>query len=262
VAADEEALQILLVGPESRQAPAARAFGRGTANIDAAKAQLSTAAQDTLDTIVDRAAKTGRSALGGVLGLGAADLANAVGMVGMGIAGALGQADNLSRLYNLCRTFLANAFDALLALVGKSVAQSAASQLLNWFDDLKQDALFKGLLARLYDTEDTGKEINDLVQKSKAAADRFNTTTDKVKALGDKYSRQLNIAGKIVSGVKFVGALPLKLIPQGAIVLAAIFIILGSYVVLAGADYADAQHFRRLDRVAGVKEVVTSELAH
>jgi hypothetical protein len=70
----------------------------------------------------------------------------------------------------------------------------------------------------------------------------------------------VNLAEKLLKGLKFIGGLSEAVLPQAKLIFAAAHIALGGYVVLAGADYVDSPNIKWLDRVAGVRRVVEGNL--
>jgi hypothetical protein len=255
----EERLSLLLgeVEPDL-----GRAERRESLRLDVRKARLrlSNSIEDALDLIPQRAAKTGQVALGGLLGLGVADVARAAGVVGMDIAQALGQAEKVTRLYVLFRDFAIKAYGSVIALLGQPLAQTAAQQVLEWVDDLREGKLFGELLEKLYETKQTGQELSRLVTDSQAGLEEFVSAIEGVDGLDTSYREQTNLAEKLLRGLGFLGGVPVAVLPQGKVLLAAVYIVLGAYVLLAGADYVDAQRLKLLDRVPGVRQVVETNL--
>ena len=84
---------------------------------------------------------------------------------------------------------------------------------------------------------------------------------ESVDGLDAAYRQQIELAQKLLRGVKFLGNVAAAALPQGRLLLAASYIVLGAYVVLAGADYVDAQRLKLLNRVPGVRQVVETNLA-
>jgi hypothetical protein len=78
--------------------------------------------------------------------------------------------------------------------------------------------------------------------------------------LDEAFIKQIDLAKKILSGARWVGSLSMEILPQAKLLLASVYLILGGYVVLTGADYVDARRFRLLGRVPGVRQVVEKNL--
>ncbi len=133
--------------------------------------------------------------------------------------------------------------------------------MLQWLDNLREGKLFGELLEKLYETEQTGQDLSRLVADSQAKLEEFVVAIEGVDGLDTAYGQQIKLADKLHQGLRFLGSVPVAALPQGRVLLAAAYIVLGAYVVLAGADYVDAQRLRLLDRVPGVRQVVERNLA-
>jgi hypothetical protein len=253
-----EYLDILLDAGKAIPREAER--GEGPHNIKDARTMLSTSLDDSLSLISDRASKTAKSAVEGLGGLGAGELAKTAGALGMSIAGLLGQAEKVSRLYDLFRSFVSKVYDALAALVGESLMQKAGQKVLEWVNEFKGGKFFPEILEDLYQTKLTKKELNTLVDDSMAALHKFISAIEAVEGLKAGYGSQVKLVEKLIKGLKFIGGLSDVIIPQGKLILAAAYIGLGGYIILAGADYVDSPKIRWLDRVAGVRRVVETKL--
>lgn len=254
----EEYLKILL-GEDKAACRAVDRRGR-PAGITEARTTLFASLDDSLTLISDRASKTAKSAVEGLGGLGARELAKAAGALGMGIAGMLGQAEKVSRLYNLFRSFVSKVYDSLVALVGESLMQTAGQKVIEWVNELKGGKYFPEILEALYQTKPTKEDLNKFVGDSTAALEKFQSAIQAVEALKEGYGSQVKLIEKLIKGLKFIGGLSEPIIPQSKLILAAAYIGLGGYVVLAGADYVDSPKIKWLDRVAGVRQTVESGL--
>jgi len=253
----------LLVGAPAAAA-VAKALERGAAvpaDLPAARTQLTRAVEDTLDLVRDKVANSGQSALAGLLGLGVGELAQAAGLVGMSIAQALGQAEKVTRLYELCRQFALSAYESLVALIGPALAQGAAKQVMSWVDDLAKGEQFGQLLDRLYETGKTNQALRELVAATQADLLAFVAAIQGLDNLGAAYRQQAGLIEKLLKGLRLLSAVPATALPQGRLLLAAAYIVLAGYVVLAGADYVDAQKIKWLNRTPGVRQIVESRLA-
>lgn len=257
----DEQLDILLGHQDTQPTRSLERGGDAPRNLDEARVNLTNSIQDALTLISERAAKAGQTALGGLLGLGAGELAKAAGAVGMDIAQALGQAEKVTRLYNLFRDFVMKAFESLLALIGQPFAQTAANKVLEWVDQLKSGTILGDLLEKLYGTRQTEDELGQMVGTSQAQLDKFVVAIEGVDGLDATYRQQIGLAEKALKLLGFVGGLPAAVIPAGRLILAAAYIVLGAYVIFAGADFLDAKQSQLFKRVPGVRELVTTNLA-
>jgi hypothetical protein len=250
----------LLLG-EGEAVPAAVERGeQPPRNVRAARVVLSDAIVDALDLVSERASKTGQAALSGLLGLGGAEVAQAAGAVGMDLAQALGQADKVTQLYNLFRDFAVKAYDSLVALLGQQLAQTAAQRVVEWFEEFKEGEQFARLLERLYETDQTRRDLSRLVAESRANLESFTAAIQRVDGLDAAFGQQADLAEKLLRGLKVLALIPAAALPQGRLLMAAAYVVLGAYVVLAGGDYVDARRLERLGRVPGVRQVVEGQL--
>jgi hypothetical protein len=255
-----ERLDLLLGEGEAVPAPVERGE-QPPRNVRAARVVLSDAIVDALDLISERASKTGQAALSGLLGLGGAEVAQVAGAVGMDFAQALGQADKVTQLYNLFRDFALEVYDSLVALLGQQLAQTAAQRVVEWFEEFKEGEQFARLLERLYETDQTRRDLSGLVAESRANLESFTAAIQRVDGLDAAFGQQADLSEKLLRGLKVLALVPAAALPQGRLLIAAAYVVLGAYVVLAGGDYVDARRLERLGRVPGVRQVVEGQLA-
>jgi hypothetical protein len=250
---DNEALQIL-----SGAGLATRATERGEhpQDVAAVRKELKQTVADVLMLISERASRTGQAAFGALLGIGLAEVGQAAGHLGLGLAQALGQAERVTRFYNYFRTFIARAYDSVIALLGAGLAKQAGEMVVKWLDEIKEAKFFGGLLERLYQTQQTQAALVPLVEASKRDRDELVATIERLETLNEEFKRQVGLVEKLLKGLKYLGGIPVAVLPYGSLVMATIYIALGAYVVLAGADYVDAESLKLLARVDGVRVIV------
>ena len=256
----EENLQVILGQAEVSSQITERGEGEIT-DIPTARIELSNTVEDTLDLILERASKTGESALTRVMGLGVTELAQPVGIVSMTIADVLGQGETVSHLYNAFRNFLDRAYESLIELIGKQLAQTAGQQVLKWVNELKEGTKLNTILKKFYETEQTAQELQQLAASSQARLEQFITAIQNVSKLDAAYELQIQWAKKVLEYLKWFGTLSAAALPQGELTLASFYIVLGAYVILVGADYVDAPKLNILDCVPGVRRLVKTNLA-
>lgn len=253
----ENSLGILL--HEAGPSVASAATERGGTSLNA-QADLSTAVVDALELILNRAATTGQEALKGLAAIGVGNLGNAAGVVGMNIAQYLGQAEKVSRLYNLFRSFAIRAYETMLALVGNQLAQTMAGKVVQWFDEVQKGRWFEELLEWIYQTGPTGRDLSTCIKDSKAPPTHFMKALQEVTALEGRVRWNLDLASKFVAGLRYLGGVPAAALPQGQLLLAASYIVLETYVILAGGDAVDAPRLDLFDHTPGVRRVVAANL--
>jgi hypothetical protein len=203
----------------------------------------------------------GQSALSGLVGIGATELINAAGAVSMDIAEALGQAEKATKLYELFRTYVTNAVESLIALVGRPALEAATNQALEWVNELKEGKLFGEMLIRLYGTSQTVEQLRLEIAASQAGLERFVAAIQDVDKLDSAFLQQIKLAEKLLQGMRFVGGISPAALPASKLILAGVYMVLGVYIVAAGGDYVDSPRLQFLDRVPGVRQVVEVRLA-
>jgi hypothetical protein len=257
--ATEEVLKLIL--GEAERKPAEPERGASTPKtIPEARAVLTQRTGGTLFLISDRASSTSKTALEGLLGLGTSELIEAVGIVGMSIAQMLGQAEKITALYNLFRGFFAKAYESLLALLGPKLAKIAGEQVKNWVEQLKGGEPLGGLLERLYETKETKRALQQVIDKSPSGLTQFIMAIRAVQGLDETFRRRTGLVYKILPYTKYLNLLSAAAFPQGKLLVAVVYILLSGYVILTGADCVDAPRFKFLDRVPGVYRVVEANL--
>jgi hypothetical protein len=253
----EETLAIL-IGDEAAFATRAAVM---PPDLPSARGQLSGVVVATLSTIESRAAKTGQTAVSGLLVLGVGQVAHAAGIVGLDIAQALGVADKVTRLYALVRDYALSAYNALVALLGPAAAQSAAQQVLAWVNDVAAGEQFRKLLTQLYETKQTADHLHTVVIGSQADLSKFVIAIRDVDGLNTGFQQQIDLIDKLLRGFRLVSGAAAVAIPQATVLMAAAYIAIMGYAVLAGADYVDAERVKLLNRVPGVRQVVEQSLS-
>jgi hypothetical protein len=178
--------------------------------------------------------------------------------LGLNVAELLGQAEKVSHLYDLFLNFIGKIHDAILALVGESLMQKAGQKVVEWVSEVKNGKYFPDILESLYQTDPTKGELKILISDSQATLDKYTSAIEAVGGLKDGYGSQVELADRLLKGLKLMG--PLPVLPQAKLILAGIYIVLAGYVVLAGADYVDSPRLKWLDRVAGVRRTVEGSL--
>ncbi|MCM3871378.1 MAG: hypothetical protein ND895_11890 [Pyrinomonadaceae bacterium] len=254
----EELLQIV-VGEAQSNARQERGITTPT-DVAHARVALSQTIEDTLALISQRTSKSGQSALAGLFGIGLGQVGQAAGLLGQNIAQVFGQAQKLSSLYSLFRDFAFKAYESIIALLGPTVAKFAGQQVLNWIAEVKEAKFFGNLLEKLYETQKMQTALNSLVNDSQADTQKFVAAIESVEKLSQVCERQIALVDKLLKGIKYLGAVPVAVLPYGALLLATIYVGICGYVVFNGADYVDADRVRFLNRVPGVRQVVEANL--
>ena len=256
----EKNLQLLLGAADARAAKPGRRSVM-PADTATARSQISQVIDETLDSIEGRAAGTGQSGLSGLMALGIGQVVNAATVVGLDVAGALGSAEKVNRLYGLVSDYVVQAYNSVLALVGPSLATVIAQQVIGWINDVVAGEQFRQLLEKLYETGQTSQFLAQVVGTSQADLRHYSIALQGLDGLRNNFDKQMAMVDKLLAAFRLVSLAAVVALPQGTVLVAAAYLVLTGYTVLAGADYVDARKMRLIDRVPGVREVVEANLA-
>jgi hypothetical protein len=251
----------LLLGVEEPDPAREERMARRPRNVGAARAELTLQTGDALALISEQAGDTGKTALEGLVNLGSGEVARAVGALGLDFAQVLGLAEEATRLHSLFRDYLVKAYEALMALLGPKLTESVGEQVKGWVERIAGQEPVDALLERLYETRQTGDELRLLIRESHAALETFVTAIEQVGGLDDAFRKQTGLVDRIMSTLRYLTLIPAAALPQGKLLLAIGYVMMGAYVILVGGDYVDARRLGKLDRVPGVRRVVEMNLA-
>ncbi|MCX6019032.1 MAG: hypothetical protein NTZ50_11140 [Chloroflexi bacterium] len=230
--------------------------------VDAATAQrdLIESVQHSLETVLDRSAMNGQAAFRGLVSIGLFNLAKAASIVGVDLAEHLGYGKQMSNLYELVNQYVGRAHETILTLLGRELSRTAVDRAMNFFQSLRDGSLLGELLERLYETQQTRTAVEAMVQQSGADAAAFTKATESITNLTTQFDDIMDFVGKLITGLKYVGMIPAATMPQAQLVMAASHSVLFTYIVLAGADFADSQRIKMLNRVPGVRDLIVAAL--
>ncbi|MCX7671715.1 MAG: hypothetical protein N2439_16805, partial [Anaerolineae bacterium] len=177
-------------------------------------------------------------------------------------AQALGAAEQVTRVYALAREYALNAYNAITAVFGPALVHSAAQQALAWLNDVAAGQQFEQLLARFYETEQTRARLTSFIAESQAELARFVIALQAVDTLRTTFQQQIGLVDRLLQGFRLFSGAAAVAIPQITVLMAAAYLVLIGYAVLAGADYVDAERIKFLNRVPGVRQVVEKSLGN
>jgi hypothetical protein len=246
---------------DAPKAPAAAGSASAApAEARAARFKLAGEVVDTILAIRSETVAAGQTVFNGLLGIGAGAVAEAAGQVGLNIARASGEADKALQIYDLFREFAFRSYEALMTLIGTHMAQATADQVVAWLAQLRSGEELGRLLDRTYGIHQLGAKLGDLVASSQASPEKFTAAALALATLRTHYDTQTNLVRRLLRGLVLFGIAPAIFLPEGGWLLAAAFIALTGYIVLAGADFLDAPGYQPLDRVPGVRHIVEQAL--
>jgi hypothetical protein len=179
----------------------------------------------------------------------------------MDIAEALGQAEMATRLYELFRSYVSGAFESIIALVGRPALDMVTNQALEWVGELKEGKIFGEILLKLYGTSEIVEELHQQIAGSTVELPQFVAAIEEVDKLDSTFGKQIELAEKLLKGLRFLGAIVAVATPASKLILAGVYMVLGVYVIAAGGDYVDAPRLQFVNRVPGVRHVVEVRLA-
>ena len=241
--------------------PRSQALRQDDAVTDGAShADLTAAIDATLTMVLDRSALNGQAAFRGLISIGVFNLAKASAIVGADIAQLLGYGEQASKLYELVYQYVGRAHETILALLGRELSRVAVDRAMTFFDSLRDGSLLGDLLERLYETQRTRSEVGKMIAASNADDTMFARAREDIDALTAQFDDIMTFVDKLLSGPKYVGLIPAATMPQAQLVMAASHAVLFTYIVLAGADFADSPRIKMLNRVPGVRDLVLAAL--
>ena len=255
-----EHLKILLGQFDDKPDEPERSSAAGEKGEAEARAEVFEAIELTLFQISDRASGAGQKTFDGLTTVGFAQIGQAAGFIGTNVAQHLGVADKLSYVFDYFRGFVSKAYDAIISLLGPKLAETAAGEVVKWWEDWKEKKLFKSLVEKLYRTKETKEYLKKRVADSQAAPAKFAAAARRVRELNKEYEQQVRLAEKLLGGLKYLSGFAASVLPSGTLIMGATYVALCGYIVLVGADYVDTQHLQMLSRLPGVRDVVESNL--
>ncbi len=208
----------------------------------------------SLDTIVRQAARSSSRALDTLLSLDTSLLQQGVGLLNKDAAELLakissGLNDLLQRLSKAAMQLLLQAYDWILALIGKDTEKVARLKIKEWIDELRPDhkspddspRLATELVKRVFNPDAVTVDLDERMAKTQAGLDGLNQTVEAVETIGANYeakTKQAETFLKLVGAVKML-PLPVDKLPYVQVAMAAVVLGLMGYVLYAGYDHVD-----------------------
>jgi hypothetical protein len=221
-----------------------------------ARLGLATLTEDSLALIAARAQDTTKSVLERLLGLGASDLAKAAGIVGLDIAQALGISEHVMTLSGLARRFIAQSYEAVIALLSPTVIKAIGEIIPGWVEKFKENEPVGRILESLYATAEAKATLKAQIEDSAVELADYQNAWGEVDALCQTFLKRVDLVDKSLPKLAWVALLPAAQVPQGKLVMAVAYVALGGYIIFLGADYVDAPRLQGLDRVPGIRRII------
>ena len=242
------------------EAPAMIGETSAQAEVKSAKYSLADAVGETLSSVIEQTSTQGQAAFRGLVSIGLFNLGKAASVVGADIAKYLGYGAEVSDLYRLVNEYVGRAHETILTLLGRELSGLAIEKALDFFNTLKDGSLLGELLEKLYETHKTRADLAQVVQQSAADLPSYAKAAEGLTQLREQFGSIMEFVGKLIKGLRFVGMIPAAAMPQAQLVMSASHAVLFTYIILAGADFADSQRIKMLNRVPGVRDLITTNL--
>lgn len=182
----------------------------------------------------------------------------------------------IKRIVDSAVRLILQAYDWVLALLGKDVEAKARQKVKEWIDELKaepegdEDTLADTLVIRLYDPEGIRADAASWLKTTTRTPEQINVVAEDVAGIGNRYAEKTARVESFLNGIGVVRALPIPFVkvPQFQVVLAALTLGLLGYTLYNGYDHVDSGRvtfFKKFgvnipDRVKGVRETVQEGL--
>jgi hypothetical protein len=261
-----EILDVLSVPPSAglRALPEARRDrGDRPADPRAAREGLKKVAGEAIDDILRDAATATRVAFVGVTEIPAPPLKEAAGLLFHDLMVKL--SEGLSFVVRKAVGLVLRAVEKILTALGPGAWDGVRDKVVGWIDKLKEDKQVENLLTPLYQVAKIRAEVDDLIVGAApgAAAAVFNDTAARLEGLAGRFQTQRKAIEWVTRGLGWVRPWVVGLQPWGPPALAAAYVSLIGYAVVAGGDYLDWYRLGDgtfLDVVSGVRTVVRDRL--
>lgn len=261
--------QPLAAPPATRALPRDVPGGRATEPADP-RAALLTQAESTLQSISRHTAKVGLHAVQDMLSLDPEILAQGVKLISQDageLIAKLGESINqfIRRIVLSSIQLILQAYDWVLALIGKDTESQLRKQVQAWIDELRkekqdtsgeEEGLFAKLVNRVFDIPGLTREVSGYIKTSTASNDQFQALGTQIDGLNASFETLANQAEGFLKLLGTVGKVAvLKRIPQIAVVIVAIEVSLLGFILYSGYDHVDSNRLKFLDRVQGVHDL-------
>lgn len=248
--------------------PAIRLSRRGVLpdKPEAAKAGLKNAAITTSTAITLRVSDVGGDmAFKLVFNTDWAEVIHSASFVSKDVARLLDQIKagigaTFQRAVVVAARLLANAYDKILALLGKELEGEARKRIGSWLEGIKDQGkidLFAEWIRKLYRVGDFETELYGWLENTDAGVDQINQVTGVVNDVADKFTlfvKRLDTVGNVIGLARFIQ------LPQVLAIATAIRTALLAVLVYAGYDYVGFGEPRFPNFSKGVGEIVREGL--
>jgi hypothetical protein len=167
----------------------------------------------------------------------------------------------VSQAVSVATKTLLNAYDKILALLGKDGQDQARKQVKSWLESIeKQKAadLFEVMIDKLYRVSSFKQELAGWLIRTTAPVDTINQTTESVTEMAGKFTVLVGRMGTLENVLVVARLVKLSHI---ILIVAGLQVALLSVLVYAGYDFIGYQEMHFVNITKGIAQVVQERLA-
>lgn len=246
-----------------------------------AKRDLKAEVETSLRDVCRQANKVAGRAARDLLLMDAAVLYEGVALISKDAAELLdkavaGLSGTIQRLALSGLRLLLQAYDRVLALLGKDVEAQARKQVAEWLEELKQEpeegsstqTVFERLVNRIYTPDTIVRDVDGWLKTTQTDVNNINQAAETVEGLPEKYRVKTEQVERLLKVVAVAKRVPMMKTPVPQVIVAAVTLGLLGYTLYAGYDHVDSGRvvftgrfgFTIPDRVEGVRETAQKAL--
>ncbi len=263
-----------------------RAIADRPKDLPAAKADLKREVETSVQKIVQQSGRVSAQAVASLFKVDTSLLKQGVALVSKELADTLdqiikGASTAIGKLLRAGARLLLQAYDWILALLGKDQEQAMRAQVEGWIEQLKSEqgddtSLVANLVNNLYTPQKINQDVAGWLETTQVSVEPINQAAETVQGLGVVFVTKTTYAKKLLDGIGLIRSMTLidkipqlkALAPQLEIVLAAVTLGVLGYTLYTGYDHVDSgrvQFSQRFgvnipDRVVGVRATVQKAL--
>lgn len=216
--------------------------------------------------IVDNSAELSQRAVGAAIPLVGNDLVQqAAATIAQDFVASL--PENAGLWLRRAAKLVAEAFNKLLTLIGAAWSEKIQEVIDDWIQKIDQEenrSLVASWLDALYQSKDIVKEVEERIVEAEKNANLTAAMCEKyaeaLQTLEERNGQRKELVSKLLKVMGWIEAKLLTLVPWGPVAVYLIYASVLGYAVYSGGDYLDwyrTERFEWLDRIAGLRSVVT-----
>lgn len=228
-----------------------------------ALAELQKRVVAALDEMSARCVNVAWLSVDGVSAIGVTKLLQSAETVVVDVAALFGAGEQASGLIKTATDFVAQAYQAIRAVMGYRALDMAIDKMAAWLRQIERHPreTIGQLIERLLETARTKKELVALAAKSDAPMQKLGAGVKSVTRLDQEHKVRMDLAWKLERGLRVVSIFSIAALPQAQVALAFGYLLIGAYAVFTTADYVDAPKLKRINRISGIRTAMSRALA-